>query len=98
MTADIAREGEGIACENWGKPEHGTPPHACSGIRGEGDTGDDCYDMTLAELARRHDVHPDWINDWKNQLLSKTATVFDGEPSPDERRSVSRCSAKVGEL
>ena len=37
-------------------------------------------DRTLAELAHQahqHDVHPDQITAWKNQML---ANVFGGEP------------------
>jgi transposase len=69
MRVDTAPEGEDIACENWSKHEQKTPPHALSGIqqakvalaavRG---------DKTLAELAQQHDVHPNQITNWKNQL------------------------------
>jgi transposase len=41
-------------------------------------------DKTLAEMAQQHDVHPNQITDWKNQLLAKAADVFGGEPRPDE--------------
>ena len=40
---------------------------ALDAIRGE---------KTLAELAKVHDVHPNQINDWKNQLLERAASVF----------------------
>ena len=37
---------------------------ALDAIRGE---------KTLAELAKQHDVHPNQITDWKNQLLERAA-------------------------
>ena len=40
---------------------------ALDAIRGE---------KTLAELAKMHDVHPNQIVDWKNQLLERAASVF----------------------
>src|ERR1035441_10608659 len=43
---------------------------ALDAIRGE---------KTLAELAKLHDVHPNQINDWKNQLLDRAASVFGAE-------------------
>ena len=39
-------------------------------------------DKTLAELAQKHDVHPNQIVEWKRQLLVRSADVFGGEPSP----------------
>ena len=37
-------------------------------------------EKTLAELAKLHDVHPNQITDWKNQLLKGAANVFGAEP------------------
>ena len=39
MRVDTAPEGEDLARENWSKHEQKTPPHALSGIQGEGGAG-----------------------------------------------------------
>ena len=99
MRVDTAPEGEDIVRENWSKHEQKTPPHALSGIQGQGALAAVPGDKTLAELAQQHDVHPNQITDWKNQLLTKAADVFGGEPRPDEPTvDLKVLHAKIGQL
>ena len=99
MRVDTAPEGEDIARENWSK--HDRRPRrthsaafkakvALAAVRG---------DKTLVELAQQHDVHPNQITDWKNQLLAKAADVFGGEPRRDEPTvDLKVLHAKIGRL
>ncbi len=56
-------------------------------------------EYTLAELAKRHDVHANQITNWKTQMLERMSEVFDrpgqaAEPEVD----VKALHAKIGEL
>jgi len=62
---------------------------ALDAIRGE---------KTLAELAKVHDVHPNQINDWKNQLLERAASVFGGESAAAPPVDLKELHAKIGQL
>ncbi len=60
---------------------------ALDAVRGE---------KTLAELAKQHDVHPNQIIDWKNQLLAGAAYVFGGERQ-DPPINVKPLHVKIGQ-
>jgi len=62
---------------------------ATSAIKGE---------KTLAELAKLHDVHPNQIVDWKNQLLERAASVFGAESAAQPAVDLKELHAKIGQL
>ena len=61
---------------------------ALDAVRGE---------KTLAELAKVHDVHPNQITDWKNQLLKGAANVFGAETSAEPTVDLKELHAKIGQ-
>jgi transposase len=56
-------------------------------------------EQTLAEMAKRFDVHPNQIAQWKEQLLGGAASVFGSESRPAKPPiDVKSLHAKIGEL
>ena len=56
-------------------------------------------EVTLSELARHFDVHPNQIAQWKAQLLEGASNVFDGRHGrPEPAIDVMSLHAKIGEL
>lgn len=56
-------------------------------------------EATLAELAKRFDVHPAQVTAWKDQLLAGATSVFaEGGRAADPPVDVKTLHAKIGEL
>ena len=58
-------------------------------------------DKTMAELAARHDVHPNMIAQWKRQAKEGIPDAFAGKQSRDDAARESEFEAlqrKIGQL
>ena len=38
---------------------------------------------TIAEIAQKHDVHPNQVTEWRRQLMERAAGVFGGAVAPE---------------
>ncbi len=65
---------------------------ALDAIRGE---------LTLAELAKKHGVHPNVVGQWKRLAIENMATAFGGgvaETARDRDAEFEKLHAKIGQL
>jgi transposase-like protein len=55
-------------------------------------------DETIAEVAQKHDVHPNQVTEWRRQLLDRPADVFGAGAAPDEPAAdLKDLHAKIGQ-
>lgn len=58
-------------------------------------------EYTLSESAKRHDVHPNMITKWKQQLVMQAAELFvrgRSSQAQDTESQVKELHAKIGQL
>jgi len=56
-------------------------------------------ERTIAEVAQRHDVHPNQVTEWRRQLLERAADVFGGSSASAEPPvDLKALHAKIGQL
>lgn len=57
-------------------------------------------DMTIAQLSKKHGIHPTLIQKWKTDLIKQSALVFaKGAPRDDiDEAQIARLERKVGQL
>ena len=58
-------------------------------------------ERTIAELATRHEPHPNLITQWRRQAIEKLARVFDDkglEVQANRDAEVTRLPAQIGQL
>jgi len=56
-------------------------------------------ERTIAEVAQRHDVHPNQVTEWRRQLLERAADVFGGSSTPGQPPvDLKALHAKIGQL
>ncbi len=53
---------------------------------------------SLAQLARRHGVHPVVVGQWKKQLIERAAAAFDRGATKDVEQREAELLQKIGEL
>jgi len=58
-------------------------------------------ELTLAEISKKYDVHPNMISAWKRQVTQEAAQLFARGASQDKQASLEQIRdlhAKIGEL
>lgn len=57
-------------------------------------------ELTLIEIAERHDIHPNQIQRWKHMLTERAIDVFGGKEKDrkDTEAEIERLHSKIGQL
>ena len=55
-------------------------------------------ELTTAEIAKKFDIHPNLIAQWKTQLLQNATAAFDGGSVKTDEVDVEKLHAKIGQL
>jgi transposase len=60
-------------------------------------------ELTTAQLAARHGIHPTMVSEWKRQAMEGLASVFSGKTTAQEsakstEAEVEKLHAKIGQL
>ena len=54
---------------------------------------------TIAEIAQKHDVHPNQVTEWRRQLMERASGVFGGTATPEAAPvDLKALHAKIGQL
>jgi transposase-like protein len=54
---------------------------------------------TIAEIAQKHDVHPNQVTEWRRQLIERAAGVFGAPVGPEAAPvDLKALHAKIGQL
>jgi transposase-like protein len=54
---------------------------------------------TIAEIAQKHDVHPNQMTEWRRQLIERAAGAFGGTVTPEAPPvDLKALRAKIGQL
>ena len=56
-------------------------------------------ERTIAEIAQKHDVHPNQVTEWRRQLVERASSLFGGAVGPVEPAvDLKALHAKIGQL